>query len=74
MREFDPQPYDGVALPIHIYPAKEDDVSFLLEMPVHDDGRSDFEWMRFPNGDLALVCWPHGATYEVLTQLRGVTT
>lgn len=30
----------------------------------HLDGRSNWKWIRFANGDLMLACWPHGETYE----------
>lgn len=33
-----------------------------------DDGRSQWVWLTFPNGDLALATFPQGSTYESVTQ------
>lgn len=31
-------------------------------------GRSKFEWLRLQNGDLILGVWPHGDTYESVSE------
>lgn len=37
----------------------------VLNAPVGDlDGRSEFVWLRLPNGDLLLGVFPFGDTYE----------
>lgn len=56
----------------HVETADPADVQFLLKQGSHDDGRGPWEWMRFPNGDLALICWPHGDTYEILSEKLSV--
>ena len=43
-----------------VTPAKEADAIELLQMPRHDDGRSDFFWMRMQNGTLLLGVFPQG--------------
>lgn len=51
----------------HTWPASEADVETLSRAPLDtDDGRSAPRWIRFANGDLALITWPQGETYEVL--------
>lgn len=43
--------------------AKPEDVATVLEAPMTEDGRSDFQWFRLCNGDLLLGVFPHGDTY-----------
>jgi hypothetical protein len=31
-----------------------------------DEGRSSWQWLRLPNGDLMLGVFPRGATYEAV--------
>lgn len=50
-------------------PATTDDVFTLLGASEHDDGRSPFSWIRFPNGDIALVVFPMGEMYEQLEEV-----
>lgn len=35
----------------------------LAADPDDEDGRSQWLWMRFPNGDLVLATFPQGETY-----------
>ena len=46
-----------------IHPAKEEDVAHVLGQGVNDDGRSEWVWVRLPNGDLVLGVFPRGDTY-----------
>jgi len=45
------------------WPASRRAAEALLAMPEGDDTRSEFRWVRFANGDLALVTFPHDETY-----------
>ena len=48
-----------------IHPADPKSVLKVLEAPVETgDGRSDWCWLRLPNGDLMLGVFPQGETYE----------
>lgn len=48
-----------------VHKASDDYVSYVLSQPVGTgDGRSDWVWLRLPNGDLILGVFPQGATYE----------
>lgn len=50
-----------------MWPASPTQFEQLLAAPVDGegeyDGRSAPMWVRFVNGDLALIIWPHGDTY-----------
>lgn len=39
------------------------DVMTVIAADDSEDGRSQWVWMRFPNGDLFLACCPQGDTY-----------
>lgn len=55
-------PDDGRHVLIH--PASEDAVKTVLDAPTTgDDGRSEWVWVRLPNGDLVLGVFPQGDTY-----------
>lgn len=49
-------------------PATAEDVFTLLGAGENDDGRSHFTWIRFANGDLGLIVFPMGETYEALEE------
>lgn len=54
---------DGQVL-AHIKPASEQSVYQVLTAdPNSEDGRSQFVWVRLPNGDLILGVFPQGETY-----------
>lgn len=36
----------------------------VIELPEGDDGRSNWFWLRAPDGDLMLACFPHGDGYR----------
>lgn len=47
-----------------IHPASAEAVSIVLDADEHDpDGRSNWVWVRLPNGDLLLGIFPQGETY-----------
>lgn len=48
------------------YPATPEAAHQLLNTPIGDDGRSPYEWIVLPNGDLALAIWPKGDTFFAL--------
>lgn len=53
--------------------AKPGDVIHVLAQDTDgDDGRSDWEWFRLPNGDLILGCFPQGTTYFDVVDNTGV--
>jgi hypothetical protein len=43
--------------------AKPEAVAEVLAADDSEDGKSQWVWMRFPNGDLFLACAPQGDTY-----------
>jgi len=48
-----------------IHPASKKIVKMVLKAKVNDhDGRSQFLWVRLPNGDLVLGVYPQAETYE----------
>lgn len=49
-------------------------VQFVLSAPVDGDdgGRSEFVWVRLPNGDLILGVFPQAEIYEHLMDEIGV--
>lgn len=48
----------------YIHDASKDAVQTVLNAPVETgDGRSDWVWVRLPNGDLILGTFPQGDTY-----------
>lgn len=47
-----------------IHPASEQSMQLVLAADEHsDDGRSQWVWLRLPNGDLILGVFPQGETY-----------
>jgi len=38
-------------------------VNFVVNQPVGNDGRSEWQWFRLANGDLILGVFPCGDTY-----------
>ena len=65
---------DGDRLLASVEPATCAEVDAVLNAePDGDHGRSGWMWLRLPNGDLMLGCFPQGDTYEVVTQtmIRG---
>lgn len=47
-----------------VHPASSDSVRRVMNAGVGDpDGRSQFMWVRLPNGDLILGVYPQGDTY-----------
>ena len=45
-------------------PASQEAVDLVLAAPTDgDDGRSEWLWIRLPNGDLILGVYPQGDTY-----------
>lgn len=56
-----------VAFLATICDASPTEVSFVLaQSPTEDDGRSDWCWIRLPNGDLILGVFPQGETYLLI--------
>lgn len=54
--------------PVWLGDAKPDDVLTVLTADdVDEHGRSQWLWVRFPNGDLMLATFPQGATYEAVS-------
>lgn len=59
----DPEP-GGEHASAYVTDAYPDDVEHVLATdPELDDTRSQWVWMRFPNGDLVLATYPQGDTY-----------
>jgi hypothetical protein len=49
---------------VHLQDAAPEAVTEVLAAdPNDEDGRSQWVWMRFPNGDLVLATFPQGDTY-----------
>lgn len=49
---------------VHIHPASDESVHAVLNADPDDpDGRSQWLWVRLPNGDLVLGIFPQGETY-----------
>lgn len=47
-----------------IHPASQESIDFVLNASEETgDGRSQFVWLRLPNGDLILGVFPQGDTY-----------
>lgn len=40
----------------------------VIAAPLDDDGRSRWMWVRLANGDLMLGLFPHGGTYDRISQ------
>ena len=55
-----------------VHPAKQEDVDTVLNAPLNDDGRSEWQWFRLPNGDLILGVFPCGDTYFAVADKAGV--
>ena len=50
------------------YPASPQEVEYVLsQATTDDDGRSDWRWIRLPNGDLILGVFPQGETYLLIS-------
>lgn len=48
-----------------VHPAHSSFVKKVLDADQHSpDGRSNWVWVRLPNGDLILGVYPQGDTYE----------
>ena len=48
----------------YIHEASSEAVQTVLNAPIETgDGRSDWVWVRLPNGDLILGTFPQGDTY-----------
>lgn len=47
-----------------VHPASRVSVDLVLSQDVTEEGRSEWLWLRLPNGDLMLGVFPRGATYE----------
>lgn len=45
------------------WPASIEATKTVMDMPIDDDGRSGFVWLRLANGDLILGVWPRGEGY-----------
>jgi len=51
----------------YISPADDAAVSLVLAADIEsEDGRSEWVWIRFENGDLALGVFPQGETYDAV--------
>lgn len=37
----------------------------VIAAPIGNDGRSEWKWIRLPNGSLVLATYPNGDTYEL---------
>lgn len=37
----------------------------VIAAPIGNDGRSEWKWIRLPNGSLVLATYPEGDTYEL---------
>lgn len=49
------------------------DVNYVLSKDSNDDeGRSQWQWFRLPNGDLILGVFPQGTTYFDIADSAGV--
>ena len=49
---------------VHLRPASPESVETVLAASEDDeDGRSEWLWVRLPNGDLILGVYPQGETY-----------
>lgn len=47
-----------------VHPAAEKSVRYVLRQKIDsEDGRSNWMWVRLPNGDLILGVYPQGNTY-----------
>lgn len=54
----------GISATVWLGDADERAVAVVLAADeAHDDGRSQWLWVRFPNGDLMLGTFPQGDTY-----------
>lgn len=48
----------------HVHPASQDAVDLVLSASIEgNEGRSNWIWVRLPNGDLILGVFPQGDTY-----------
>lgn len=54
-------------------PAPQEAVDYVLNQPTQGlDGRSDWVWIRLPDGDLVLAIYPQGDTYFSTEQWRTI--
>lgn len=57
-------------------PAPNEAVLHVLSQPVetedNHDGRSKWLWLRLPDGDLVLACYPQGDTYFATEHWRTI--
>lgn len=57
--------FDGNSVLVH--PASRESVDLVLSRSEDDpNGRSNWLWVRLPNGDLILGVFPQGDTYEMV--------
>jgi hypothetical protein len=57
-------PDDGNRLLAVVHPASQASVNYVLAQSEESmDGRSNWVWVRLPNGDLILGVYPQGDTY-----------
>lgn len=67
--DFDAIP-EGLTLKLaRVTPATPEDAQFVLEQSTEgDDGRSEWVWIRLPEGTLALAVFPQGDTYMEISE------
>lgn len=62
--DIEPQRYGSL---VNIHPASRQAAYTVIDAsPDDNDGRSDWMWVRLPNGDLILGLFPQGGTYEAV--------
>lgn len=55
---------DSTRVIARVHPAAQEKVNFVLTQPTTgSNGRSEWVWVRLPNGDLILGVFPQGDTY-----------
>jgi hypothetical protein len=60
----DTEAFEGRPVGWHVKPASAESVVTVLDAdPQSPDGRSNWVWLRLPNGDLVLGLFPQGDTY-----------
>lgn len=58
---------------VHVKPASEAAVGIVLSAdPGSEEGRSQWIWVRLPNGDLVLGVFPQSDTYMAASDLDDV--
>lgn len=54
-------------------PAPQEAVDYILAAPINtNDGRSNWVWIRLPNGDACIAVYPQGDTYLSTEHLRSI--